>query len=602
MGFLDGDDQYTETCLEEALRNAKETGAGIVSFRRDFEKESEELYQMTELLLWNQLEERIIIDKKNWEPDKMFTGLWITSKIFSYSMLNKYNIRFDEAMTYGEDGLFCIESYAHANRICILPQFIGYHYSINGASLCQMEKSVETIIEYAIGTTKICKAAMKYGIAYNYFAQAFSAFVATFILSSKEITLEDRIKIKKILAPWIKKTTPLPINKIISPELSNFYYNFTRDVILNPESCQDSEDIQRLHNGDEQLTKILDANNITDFGRKYNFTNIHCSDAFRHCVPIMTSDVYKKLICLQTGIGETGIFVSDSITDYVSTETYLVPITRHHIEPYVQALKQTLDGHHNLLVAKAISKGRTFNDNARLNTLESLITKSYLENLLFGASFNAKTICSPVQRFFMESETIDYESFLADALVDGQIDQIVASEGRTILALFDYLFNNRRALVERLSTINCKRAEIVNEIMMGNDAAECIRKIWPKLKRIVANGTGMEAEEKERIGRYIGDIAWNHGVLSVPETILGRATDDNSATFTLDKEHCFYEFIDETDETANPILLRDIQIGRTYRLIITNDSGLYRLYTDYKIRFVENTVSSTIFVPVHIRN
>lgn len=114
--------------------------------------------------------------------------------------------------------------------------------------------------------------------------------------------------------------------------------------------------------------------------------------------------------------------------------------------------------------------------------------------------------------------------------------------------------------------------------------------------------TGMEAEEKERIGRYIGDIAWNHGVLSVPETILGRATYDNSATFTLDKEHCFYEFIDETDETANPILLRDIQIGRTYRLIITNDSGLYRLYTDYKIRFVENTVSSAIFVPVHIRN
>ena len=202
----------------------------------------------------------------------------------------------------------------------------------------------------------------------------------------------------------------------------------------------------------------------------------------------------------------------------------------------------------------------------------------------------------------MESETIDYESFLTDALADGQIDQIVASEGRTILALFDYLFNNRRALVDRLSTINCKRAEIVNEIMRGNDAAECIRKIWPKLKRIVANGTGMEAEEKERIGRYIGDIAWNHGVLSVPETILGRATDDNSATFTLDKKHCFYEFIDETDETANPILLRDIQIGRTYRLIITNDSRLYRLYTDYKIRFVENTVSSNIFVPVHIWN
>ena len=57
---------------------------------------------------------------------------------------------------------------------------------------------------------------------------------------------------------------------------------------------------------------------------------------------------------------------------------------------------------------------------------------------------------------------------------------------------------------------------------MGNDAAECIRKIWPKLKRIVANGTGMEAEEVT-LPTDNKDYNW-HDVPEADSTYTGTTT------------------------------------------------------------------------------
>lgn len=83
-------------------------------------------------------------------------------------------------------------------------------------------------------------------------------------------------------------------------------------------------------------------------------------------------------------------------------------------------------------------------------------------------------------------------------------------------------------------------------------------------------------------------IAWNNGSLLLPETIIADSKEDNSDVFILNTENCFYEFIrTDSEEVAEPLLLSQLQAGGTYRLIVTNDAGMYRLYTDFAVT-VEN--------------
>ena len=76
LGFLDGDDCYTPDCLEVACREIIETQSQVVTFRREYELEKEDLHPHTEKVIWNQTEWRIVMDRKDFQHDKMFTGLW----------------------------------------------------------------------------------------------------------------------------------------------------------------------------------------------------------------------------------------------------------------------------------------------------------------------------------------------------------------------------------------------------------------------------------------------------------------------------------------------------------------------------------------------
>lgn len=49
-------------------------------------------------------------------------------------------------------------------------------------------------------------------------------------------------------------------------------------------------------------------------------------------------------------------------------------------------------------------------------------------------------------------------------------------------------------------------------------------------------------------------------------------------------DNCFYEFFRTgVDEVSEPLLLSELEEGASYCLIITNDAGIYRLYTDFQI-------------------
>ncbi len=98
IGFLDGDDRYTLHCLSEVTRHLDETDADVACFRREYELEREDLFALTETVLWNQLNERIIVEHGHWDNEVMFNGIFgmITSKIFRREFLVDKEISFDK--------------------------------------------------------------------------------------------------------------------------------------------------------------------------------------------------------------------------------------------------------------------------------------------------------------------------------------------------------------------------------------------------------------------------------------------------------------------------------------------------------------------------
>ena len=601
IGYLDGDDSYHPTCLEECVRNAKETEAQIVNFRRDHELEDDSLMPIPEIVMWNQLESRIVIDRAHWDMKRMFGGIWtfVTSKIFDRSFLLRNGIMFDESVPYCEDCLYSITAIAKAERICYLPQLIGYHYYINGGSLVQkLSKDGAALVEYAKGMAKVIKTGYDFGIDVNQLGQLIVSMQCGFMLNS-DLTKEQREAIKCALGPYVYRFTPLAVDKYINKETSNYFYALAHEVILNAEDFDRNENLQELRSGSLTLQKILDENEKSDFGEKYHFQTLRSIPAYQFSVPLSRLAGYQKLINIQAKIGETGILTSNKVEGYIRSGDGMVPYTRDSIAPYVTAMAATLKGHHNLWVAQCELTGRMLNDRKRLQSLGSVIVRDYFFECVYGGGVRPATFSMPDGVFFSETnEENDYGTILHHALLDRGIDQIVATDATKIARVFRLLEDERDAVIGRLKAADPVRAAEVLRALGGVDAGKggaFAKTLWPNLARVVACGTGSHAANREYLRRFVGPVAWNNGYVFLPEMVLGHATGDEVGTYRFDGTGCFCEFFrNDTDDIGKPVTMSKLEPGHTYNVIVTNNAGLYRVVTDAEIRVVENGAGGLI--------
>ena len=594
VGYLDADDAYRPDCLAECVRQADETKAQVVCFRRDYELEDESLWPMTELTLWNQLEPRIVIERGDWDGrQRIFDGLFsfVTSKIFDREFLVRRGIAFDEEIPYCEDSVYSMSSIAQADRVCILPQLIGYHYFINGGSLVQQQaKPSKTVVAYARGLAKIFNLGYDFGIDINFFAQRLMLHVCNFMLHT-QMEAEDREEIKRIFAPIVYRTTPVCPNKIVTEEWAEHAFAMCREVILNTQGATGSRKLMELTGGLMELRRILSRNRESDYGRKYRFESLRTIAAYQMRVPLTRLNSYRKLVDLQVSIGEHGILTSDRIDGYVQEGDCLVPFTDDHLRPYVLAVARTLKGRHNLWVAQCELQGRRLNDRTRTHSLGSLIVRNYFFDIVYGGGDRPATLSAPDGAFFSSTEMEnDYRGILHAALLDREIDQIVAATATKLQRLFEPLVEERSDVLAHLRAVDPARAEEVAAALSDFDSGrerEFARRLWPKLGRIVACGSGSHADARREIRRYTGAVPWNNGYVFLPQMVVAHATADESDLYLFDGTGCFCEFFrNDTDEVAKPVTRGELEPGHTYNVIVTNGAGLYRVVTDIEILVV----------------
>ena len=596
VGFLDGDDSYTLDCLEVVRHEMMETKAQVVTFRREYELETESLHPHTETVLWNQTEWRIVLDRKDFRMEEMFSGLWpfSTSRLFDVEFLRKNNITFSEDLPWLEDVMHTGICLMKAQRVCYLPQFIGYHYFINGGSIIQNVKlTMETLMGYFKSYVMIMDNLTELGIDMNDTSHTMLRLLTRYYLAS-DLTPEQRHTLCNMVEPYLKRLHKMTPSKLHSPEECYMSYHLSKDVLSNWENPQECPTLMDALNGWSNMMKILRDNSTTDYGRRYSFDKIETLEDYQQMAPLTDYEHYQRLINLQTNIGESGILTTAPMQQYlVNAKGQRIPCTEEHLRPYMETLATTLKGHHNLLVAIVGPRKKQTNDGCTVETLESQMVKKYMWYYHFARGKRRAEFSTPDDMFFKTEKREEMRNICYYALLDRDIDQIVAVNTSRVADMFDYITKHREELQQMAREKDAQRAEEVEKAFHSDKPLA--KALWPKLQRIVAFGAGEYYEATARMKKFTGTVPHNHGYYYTEETIYGQAVADDSDLFEGFLTGSFHEFLPLKENDAKTVLYTDTQKEMPYQLVVTNKAGLYRYVTDHVVCIQEKEMEKIRF-------
>jgi len=596
VGFLDGDDSYTPDCLEVVCREMAETQSQVVTFRREYELETESLHPHTERVEWNQTEWRIVMDRDHYDMEKMFSGLWgfTTSRLFDVAFLRKYDIKCSEEILWLEDVWHTGLCLMKADRVCYLPQFIGYHYFINGGSIVQDKKKPwEDIYECFRSAGLTIDNLESVGVDANDIAQLFYSMLTQYYLAS-DLTLEQRRTLCDMARPYLQKLRKLTPSKLHSPEECYLNYHLPREVLSNPEDPMASPMLRDALNGWSAMMKILRNNATTDFGRRYHFDQIETLADYQRQVPLSDYQNYKRLLDLQTNIGESEILTSAPTRHYlVNAKGQRVPCTESHLQPYMENFATTLKGHHNLLVAIVGPRHQQTNDGCTVESLESVMVKKYMWYYHYARGKRRAEFSMPDDLFFKTEPREEMHTICRYALLDRDVDQIVALNTCRVADMFDYITSHRDELMAELREADAGRAREVESAFQSAESLATV--LWPKLERIVAFGAGEFYEGTTRMKQFTGQTPHNNGFYYTEETIYGRAVADDSNLFETFASGSFHEYLPLKEDNAATVFSTEMKPGVPYQLVVTNSAGLYRYVTDHMVCIQETQMDKLIF-------
>ena len=600
LGFLDGDDSYTPDCLEVVCREIKETGSQVVTFRREYELEKETLHPHTEKVAWNQTEWRIVMDRDQFQMDKMFSGLWpfSTSRLFDMAFLRKHNLKFSDEVLWVEDVWHTGTCLMKADRVCYLPQFIGYHYFINSGSIIQNKNiSMKDLYECFKSTQIIIDHLTSLGVETNDTANTLFLLLTQYYLAS-DLTVEQRRTLSDMARPYLKQMREMMPSKLHTPEECYMSYHLSQEVLNNPENPLDTPVLKEAQNGWADMMAILRSNVATDYGQHYRFEQIKTLADYQRLVPMTDYENYKRLIDLQINIGESRIVTTEPISQYlVNAKGQLLPCTESHLKPYMETFATTLKKHHNLLVAIVGPRKKQTNDGCTVETLESQMVKKYMWYYHYARGKCRATFSMPDDLFFKTEIREEMHAICRYALLDRDIDQIVALNTQRVADMFDYMMAHREDLIAELREADAPRADEVEAALNAQTTADKSLAImlWPKLKRIVAFGAGEYYEATARMKQFTGNTPHNNGYYYTEESIYGKAVADDSDLFETIPSGSFHEYQPLDENQAATILSTDTVQGIPYQLLVTNRAGLYRYVTDHTVCIRDKQIDKIIF-------
>ena len=620
VGFLDGDDRYTSWCISKVVEYLDKSQADLCHFRRMVELEKEGGIILNELVMWDQTQEMIVVNKDNWDSKRLFVGTWgmCTSKIYRRDFLMKHEIRFDDTISFAEDYDFSLSCYALAGNICLAPQLIGYVYYVNGSSLVQTTKlTSEVVLRYAKGFKKLFDKGLSYGIYMNDSMGMLLLYEAIILNACKDLDPAVRTEIRDMLEPYIRMMEPIADSKIYIGGRAGRMNTLPKKIILG-ETAVVGNYIYRL-DGTPALTildrqkdalkAVLRLGMNADYGKRYHFPELLTMEDYVEKVPEMGYEEYKPMIDLTINIGEQSIFTEDFITSYAvahdeNGKLMRLPFTQELLNPYVAEFRKLLGKGVVFMMAESLPyrASKLTMDNKYTNTITGLMLTEYVNQNTKSSEAEAK-IVTPSELIFPKS-LCDFEYVrLVIALGEEDVDTIYApnawvlySEVLTLYKKWEQLCQDvGSGILSETNDIPAQVVEAINEKLRAHPqrAAELrkifreakgrplLTQIWPKLTKVIADGSGSYEIYRRNVAGYLGEVSYSNGFLADECCFYGPARED---VFKLSCDNGFFEFRPLDGEESRPCFAHEVKEGEAYSLVVSNKAGLFRYRTDLQVR------------------
>ena len=630
VGFLDGDDRYTPQCIEKVVGYLNENGADLCHFRRMVELEKEGGIILNELVMWDQTQETILVNRNNWDGEQLFVGTWgmCTSKIYRRDFLIENDIRFDESISFAEDYDFSISAYALAKNICLAPQMIGYVYFVNGSSLVQTTKvNNEVLLRYARGFKKLFDKGLSNGIYMNDSMGMLLLYEAIIVNACKDIDPAVRKEVTDMLEPYVRMMKPIAASKIYAGGRNDRMNTLPRKILLGEAAVvgnyiyriDETAPVTVLEKQKDALAAVLKLGMNSDFGKRYHFNDLLTMEEYRDQVPLNDYDGYRPLIDLTVNIGERGIFTDETITCYAVTHdgdgrSKRIPFTEQLLSIFVSEFRELVGTGtvFTMLESLPYHSSRLTMDIKYTNTVMGLILTEYMAQNTRSYTKSARFVTPPELLFPKTLCDFDYVRLLF-ALSERDIDTVYAPNAWTLYSGTALLYRKWERLcndiengslsetkdipADIIAEINSKlypnpeRAAQLRAVFERADGKPVLTDIWPGLSRVIADGTGSFAIYQKDVSRYLGSAEYINGFLADEYSFYGTADADD---INMSLEDSFFEFLPCGIDDASPCFAHELKEGEEYRVIVSNKAGLYRYMTDMNVKCVRSDANSIV--------
>ena len=367
------------------------------------------------------------------------------------------------------------------------------------------------------------------------------------------------------------------------------------------------------------LLSIINDNQNTEIGQKYHFDNINNFQEYAKSVPLTTYEDYCNYIDRMIEKNERNIITSYPIEFYAKTSGTSGSPKKIPVSDRSMKLFRDYSSTFQIAVIQEYyrnSKGISIRSGLRFMILD--FTKNKLKNGIPFGSISTACLSDNSIPHLESIMTTPKEVLFCNAGIQLRYlharfgleeKDVVMFTGAYIPALLDemkYIAENWELLVEdiALGTINPQfgiseeivdslkdrlipnpeRAnELRREFEKGIDET-LIKRIWPNLLSINAIWAGNFSSYARKLRRYTGDSVPYYSMSYVSsEGIFAIARYPYEEKYVLIPDSCFYEFIPieaacDNSPEAQPdtLLMNELEIGKEYELVVTNQSGLYR--------------------------
>ncbi|MBQ5969064.1 MAG: GH3 auxin-responsive promoter family protein [Clostridia bacterium] len=369
------------------------------------------------------------------------------------------------------------------------------------------------------------------------------------------------------------------------------------------------------------LKKILFMNKNCEYGRRYNFADIHSIEDYQRMVPLSTYEDYAPYVDRMIRHKEKNLMFTGLNIRYCSSsgsvgKPKILPKSANDLwkmqcigfSVSVATAAHWLKKHKNIKLPPQmgplvlILTGHRLEDGKKCNGAGQ-IPLDYLKHI-------TRFFCtSPVSLLLPEHEELIDTSYLQlrFALENEDVSYIGSMVVTLLTTMFDYLEEHWQMLCDDIEKgiINpsvkitpelykkyskkfkpnpARATALRREFEKGFDTPIAPR-IWPKLTWGYSMMGSNLSVYIDKLRKAVGDLPLHNMGYAAAEGYFATPTELNVSDAVL-LPHClFFEFLpvnagDEcADENATPLLLHQLEVGKDYELIVSNYSGLYRYRT-----------------------